>query len=659
MTVRVVRRVAALALVSGCALAHMSGAVRATGSTPPPPSPPLQPSEKVYATSANNKILEIDFFAGTTTTIVSDPGSKFQGLAVLGNFHIAAADQNQGGKVKLFNLSGAGLTLTTAINFPSGVTADSDQNIFVTNSTSGGGYNAHTSTNSGGGGGGSANDEVWRLVRNYATCLEGSDPLACPNGGYTAAQKIDGPVEVDGVATKTLADAKAEGGRLWVLVEKPALLLRYDDPATCASPCPKTVAIDKDNFDGLTPTGLALTGEFVLVTTEEGKVLRFSLAAAADDDPFNDERLSDFVSNLGGKGERIAVGLRNALPQAFVTVHPKTVKQYAIEGGVGTLLAKVTKLNSPVGVGLGSASASVTGVGSPEVSLQSVEAHFENVGTAGLSDASCFSFKDVRESEPVNAGVALNKPLKTELVLTDPRLPANITGLGFPNKIPRYLRAFRKPGETEGTFRMCIAKTTAGFTGLIQVHGDKELQWLGFDPSCSASDKTMRPRFFLSEEPPIPALLEGRVFINHSSLCGSDGADAWNMNSLYLTGARDTRKADNTHVDVDDAELATGECKDDAGVVDCQLNRLRKLVHSSSCIPSADRSTFLHKLDKAIDSFDDKCYCDALEWLERFEARVEEAPASAFPAACPARLRAEIRGRTKAAHFGIETDLCH
>jgi hypothetical protein len=255
-------------------------------------------------------------------------------------------------------------------------------------------------------------------------------------------------------------------------------------------------------------------------------------------------------------------------------------------------------------------------------------------------------------------------PLAEDLLLTDPRLPADVRNLGYPNKIPRYVRAFRRglPGETENnasgppTFRFCQATTTAEFKTLVRVMGESEPRWLGYDPACNNESPWLRPRFFYSEEPPEPVLSEGRVFINNTSMCNRDTNDSWKMKSIYVTGARETRPGDNRDLRVKDAELPSGECDPAAGVVDCQLNRLRAVLKSQTCVKASFKSSLLGLLDAAIDRFDCGSYTSAKEKLAYFEKKVrcEEARSyGAFSACGTSEVSGELRSRARGAIFGL------
>jgi hypothetical protein len=623
------------------ALLPVAGA-RATGTSSPPPPP----SERVFVTSVNNKILEVNFANGTATPVVIAKGSNFRGLAVRNDLHLAVADHNRRGSVKLFNLEGEGATITSAIAFPSGLTADSQQRLYVTNEHPG------------------EPDEVWRIERNYAACLDGADPLSCAGAGYLPAVQIDAPVKVAGVKTKKLADLKVADGRLWVLVANPPMLLVYDEHETCSNPCEKRVAIDTGSFQGYSPSGLAFTGPEILVATDEGKVLRFDLTNAKNDDACDDSPLSPHFANTGHQLDRIAVGLQGGQLRAFVTAKPKFVKQYAFAAnGTGTFLEAVGGLNSPVGVSLASAGAAVTGTGEgTEVVMSSIEATFESVTKAGLSDAWCLSFVDPRETSDTLADPACS--LSEDLFLDDPRLPKPIRDLGFPNKIPRYVRAFRSGAASDTadsatgppTFRFCHATTTAEFSTLVRVMGESEPQWLGYDPACNSESRFQRPRFFYSEEPPEPVLAEGRVFINNTSMCNRDTNDSWKMKSIYVTGARDTRPPDNHDLKVAQAALPSGECKDEAGVVDCQLNRLKAVLQAQTCVDSGFKSKLKHILEEAIEKFDCGEYEEAKEQLVRFEKKVrcEEADSEGAFAACPSsETSGELRSRARGPIFGL------
>ena len=159
-----------------------------------------------------------------------------------------------------------------------------------------------------------------------------------------------------------------------------------------------------------------------------------------------------------------------------------------------------------------------------------VEVTFDEVTQAGVTKARVIEFAD-------NRTVDVDQGLKSFFPPGSPpqALLPDVT-------VPSYLKALGK-GTPSGppTFVLAVIDTTAQFKRTAEFHGFEDFR-LGHDPACvNAADRTKEPRTFDVPEAAKgePSLVEGAVFTDISSGCGSNKGSGWNF-SLYLTG-RDTR----------------------------------------------------------------------------------------------------------------------
>jgi streptogramin lyase len=159
-----------------------------------------------------------------------------------------------------------------------------------------------------------------------------------------------------------------------------------------------------------------------------------------------------------------------------------------------------------------------------------VEITFDEVTQAGVTKALVVEFADNRVAD-------VDQDLKSFFPPGSP-LEALVPSV----TVPSYLKALGKgsPGGPP-TFVLAIVETTARFRRTAEFHGFEDFR-LGYDPACVVpADRTREPRTFYVPETAKgePALVEGAVFTDVSSGCGSNKGSGWSF-SLYLTG-RDTR----------------------------------------------------------------------------------------------------------------------
>jgi hypothetical protein len=571
-------------------------------------------AQNAYVTSSNNQILRVDSFSGggSVSQAAYIGGAQFHGLAVRDDGALIVADSAQGGSIWVLHGS------QTPIGFPQaeGVGLDPNGNIFAVNGNSGG------------------PDRVVRI------------PLGCASS--SCIEEIDDDVVVGGLPTQFLADVKSvnftlgslSAGDLVVLVGNPAMALRYSAPtdwASCEGTCePSSVLLPTSAFGGRQPTGLAFapSGE-LLISTWQGEILRFKPDGSAN----------GTFATLPGNGKKIAVGTQDGVNRLFAGVQGGGVARYDITAsGAGINVVHATNgIASPDGVGIATGNAAPTPVGAPSVQLQNLDACFQKVDTAGLTDADCVSFIDPRDGNLV------------DLDLDDPALPQAVRDLagqrgfpnGFPNTIPWYVQPFDDVNG-DPTFRLCLADTTAVRRGLVKIHSN-ERDWLGLEPDCGS----VGPRLFYSEEPPETELQEGRVFVNITVFCNRDEGDSARFGSLFLPSVRDIRPLDGPGNVSTSAICAIGGVDCSGGVLECQLGNLKAVLEcsTSACVSGLSKSlknSLKKTLNRAIQKHNAGGYCGAKSELDSFVAAIV-GNSSASLSDCGA----ELRARADAAIFSL------
>jgi hypothetical protein len=498
-------------------------------------------TQSVYFTGPSNQISKINFDTGAITPVVTDSGTNFKGLVVRSDAavqRLIVANSTQGGDIRIYNSDGT--DGATIVPFPSaeGLALATSGDLFAVNADPGGA-------------------DVLVLVPRDTTC-DTAPSAGCRPGGYRDAIVLDQIQGVDLLADVRWAPTAQEGwlygaGDVLVLVNRPAALLRYTrdfvtrkrlgeapDPADHS---PYTVAVD---FAGTAPTGLALTpsGQ-ILVSTQQGRVLRFGPAASSCD-----AGTCDFVSSVGGSAVGIAVGLQKAtstspgLPEAFVTVHNGgSVNRYKINAdGTGSPDGAVSA-NSPSGVGNASLTDAIfTPTSNTPVTILPngiQELTFEKVTKAGVTTSRVFLIPD-----PI--GATRVRTLSELMTLNG----GSLATLGMPDrKIPAYVKPFSRAGTP--TLVLVVVASGAESIGATQEHHIEE-EALGFDTTCGATvDLPDQPRTFYATDADDPAIIEGTSFTDISSGCGSN-IGRGGQTSAILTAA-DTR----TNGEVASAKLST------------------------------------------------------------------------------------------------------
>jgi hypothetical protein len=456
----------------------------------------------VYVTAPNNQLLEVNFETGRSKTVVRDNGTNFQGLVVRREgeeIRLVVANGTQGGDIRIYDpKTGAGARIAS-LKGAHGVALDPSGNIYAVSQQ------------------GSKGQVMVVPRRNDCpNQISGLFPAGCFPGGYGAARFIDEDVSVSGSkkGTKALADVRfvrggAGAGSLVVLAKDPAMILRYDDPGSCTGTCNPVVVAATAQFGSYVPAGIELApkDEF-LVTTTGGAVLRFTKDGMRIATP-------NFASLLGG-GAKLSLGVQDGQNVVFATVRTGggKVERFEIESdGTGSPAGLVQGLNPPEGVGNVNGGVAITPGGSNvTVFLPTLETIFDNVKTAGLSDAVCHLYDAPSDYD-------CNNP--SDLTLTDlsPALPGV--------NIPAYVRPFRigNPATGRCAFFVCELSTTASIGDTITLHEDEE-QFLGYEPVCETlnTDPNHEARFFWAPNPDKnePGIPEGSVFTDISAGCGSN-----------------------------------------------------------------------------------------------------------------------------------------
>jgi hypothetical protein len=459
------------------------------------------PRQSVYFTGPGNEISRVvDFTTGTAVPAVIDVGTNLKGLVVrddgAAGIRLIVANSTQSGGLNVYRGDGTRLGQIAVLSSAAGVALDTSGNLFAVNDDPGGA------------------DQLVMIPRKPA-CDGTAPPAGCHPGGYDDAITLDGQVDgADLLADVRFVQSAGQGatyqaGDVLVLVERPALLLRYarediDTKRTnplAPDPTPATV-LASASFAGTDPMGLAFApnGE-LLVTTQQGRILRFGPGGAA---------LPDFVASLGGSGVSLAVGLQDGTAEVFATVHEGgRVRRYKFNpDGTGAPDGSVTA-NAPYGVGNASLSDAVfTPVSdSPVTILPNTvqELTFEKVTKAGVTSGRVFVFEDPAPGQ--DRFLSDVSGLLAQTGLQDRKIPSHITALPL------------GPSQTP-TFVLVVVSSGAQSIGATQEHHIEE-ETLGFTNLCT-DPYDRQPRTFYATDPDDPAIIEGDSFTDISSGCGSN-----------------------------------------------------------------------------------------------------------------------------------------
>jgi hypothetical protein len=607
------------------------------------PSLAAQDARVVACNSSNGQILEIDFEAGTSTLLTNDGGrTSMQSCEFrsdgAGGLHLLVADR-KGELVFFENTSGVGRIVLgiSAANpaHPDGLSQDAQQNLYgVTSST------------------GAAADsvaKVWMLRRASAGPLPGgyAGPVGYIDSSIPGIQLLSETIFV----TSNLGSLVA--GDLLVLASAPATVLRYRSaelaafraqlaagvvptelvPEVFLHPPGAAVPAARRFPAGATPNGMDLTQDGkLLISTGEGTVLLFDADGTRRTNSLG--QFVDFVTGLGNGSFKLATGLQDGALRVFLAErNGGVVHRFGLAAdGTGILESSVTDPESPNGIATTTAAVQLTPAGSGIVVRSSdlIVSTIENVPHAGATSITEFVFTDPRESEPgapTNPSAPLHRALDLNLEISS-LLPAGVT-------IPAHVRAFRKADPVTGlptgapTFVLLVAGTSAEILGTIQ-HITDDQDVLGYKPSCTDANLTLRPRLFWRDNPaagesPTP---EGD-FINVSNGCGSSRGLTKGY-SLFLP-ARDTRST--------------------AQIFSAQLNGLGLSLSQAQCVRARTLRAMQRQYDIAKREFERGRLDKALLALQSLLAIVEGAPQDF--AGCGENESGDIRARIGAAIFTL------
>lgn len=476
-------------------------------------------------------------------------------------------------------------------------------------------------------------------------------------------------------------------GDVAVLSQDPPMLFVYRDWQDCTGSCkPEAVVLPPSAFDGREPRGFVFDiDNSVLVTTKDGDVLRFSPPG------YDPGSAPEVVATLPGTGAKIAVGIVDGQAKAFVAVrNGGLIQSYAFRpdgdgNGLRDGLHDGLRLEDEISIGVNTPDGVATpssvafaalqgGTSFVTVNTSGLETTWEAIVSDGISLVLCQNFADPREAtatpgnrlflchpEPVNEG----DPEKTcpDLADLEPEraeLPPKgdndrVLNLGLPVVIPSYMRAYRTldlshiPPDAPGTpgfpdfeldnevhvgpsglhtLRICIATTTASFTGLVTDIAQEEA-YLGYDPAhrfdlisgAEALDCRFGSRFLYATDPfndqEIP---EGRFAIDTSFSCGFN-SQGFFQRSILIPNAFDTRDLEGQQRDV----ASAGGCSFEDGTLPCKLANLNTVFLSDSvCMTRQTRKRAQRALDKAIGAFERGHDDRAQTALCGFQAIVDE-----------------------------------
>jgi hypothetical protein len=332
----------------------------------------------------------------------------------------------------------------------------------------------------------------------------------------------------------------------------------------------------------------------------------------------------DFASGLGQGLSRITVGPQDGEYRAYVADREQhEVHRFRITSdGLGSLEESVGDgLAHPVGITATTSNNEPTPSGddvtvAPTNVMQST---FEEVLVDGVTNARVLVFADPRESE---VSVRDDEPLHRPLLLSevDASLP--------PIEIPAFVRAFRKGDPVSGvpTFLLVIADNTARSRGIINHVIDEEVI-LGYKPDCSNLESSLQPRGFWAPDLGDAPIIEGSVFIDISSGCGT--ARGITRDFSYFLDARDTRPT--------------------RTIVHAKLDAIETIVESSSCIDDPVHDELAKLIGLAIASYSGGRTVQAIRFMEKLLSTVERSD-EAFQE-CPPHLAPELRARSLSALF--------
>ena len=603
---------------------------------------------RVYvANSANSRVLSVQFDPISIVTVIDDANqlTQVRDIAIrdngLAGSSLLVCDRN-GGRIAFYpNSVGIGQILFDKNTMagperPDGLALDLAGNVFVTNSGQG---------SSGG------LTQMW-VIRRDPGCQ------GCLPGGYRAPLgRIDPniriPTQFAGVPTSIVATSAPESlvsnttagllaaGDLLVLTE-PGALVRYRaahinaflaalalgqtpaplTPDTVIHPAGASVAADRQLPAGVAPNGMAFgPGGNLLIAVSDGRVLLYGADGRRRTNGAGG--FVDFTAGIGQDSFKVSVGLQDGRNRAFVTHQQRgEVRRYDFApDGTGVLDAIVPGLQYPVGVDASNSSTVAVPVGANvNVAPTTVmSTQIEKVVASGLINARVSTIADPRESEQ---SIPAHLPLHRSLLLSE--LRADLP----PIEIPAWARTFRIGDPNTGTpsFILIEAESNVSVSGILE-HLAEETPILGYEPDCNDPDVTKQPFMLWSPDENDGPIVEGDVFIDITTGCGSIRGMVREM-SYFLAGVRITQPLPD--------------------LVAQKLDGISSLV-SSPCIPMQFRRKLEKLMEFAMRDFEQGRYAQVIETLQSMEAKVLQSPQSFSN--CTLNKSGDIRARIRSAIF--------
>lgn len=611
-------------------------------------APAVAQTARVYvANSANSRVLGVQFDPPSTFVVIDDANqlTQVRDIAVrddgLDGTNLIVCDRN-GGRIAFYeNAFGTGSLVfdagtMTGPERPDGMSLDLAGNIYVANS---------------GQGSSAGRSEFWVIARDL-DCPGGMD---CLPGGYRAplglidpdvkvqtqfggsGAVVDAELLPESLVAPTTSGLLAAGDVL--VLTNPGALIRYPSahvgaflemlalgltpapltPETIIHPAGASVPLERQFPAGAEPNGVAFgpRGE-ILVVMSDGRILIYGADGKRRSDGAGG--FIDFATGGGNDDFKIAVGLQDSEHRAFVTQQGRgeLVRYSFAADGTGVLDAVVGGFQSPVGVDTTNSSTVPAPTGSNVIVEPTtvMASRLEQVLQSGLVNGRVSTFADPREAEvPTPPDQPLHRPLLLSELRAD--LP--------PIEIPAWARAFPIDDPVAGTptFILIETDTNASVAGLLD-HLALQEPILGYDVDCNDPDLTRQPYLLWAPDATDPPIVEGDVFIDITSGCGSIRGLSWSY-SYFLAGVRVTQPLPSLAGD--------------------KLVALRTMITGSTCIQQQLVRKLVQQLDRADRDFARGRYSKVADAMNEILNIVLASPQALN--SCDSNTAGEIRARAQ------------